>query len=361
MPALVQALVCSFFLGACGAAQTAAPSAVAPFLTSTLPPSLTPQPTQTPLPPTPVPTLPPIEGSTTTQLNVRADPSTGAASVGMLDPFSRVQVIAKDAGENWYQILYSAAPDGKGWVRSQYVQVPDPAEIPPLSGAPGAQSGPSGIVTQQVNVRSGPGTSFDALGTLNPQDSVTLTGKNADGTWLQIAFTSGPGGRGWIAAGYIQSNETTALPILGEQGQVVGTGTPEAVAPLPTPTVLAAFQDSDSAANPSTDLTFSPSGAGSLQFTSDVSAPEGDPEDWIQFTPYLSDVSIQLGCQGSAEATAELWQHGAALADLPALACGEVKIYSLMPRQAYQARVLASSAPQGLESTRYTLIISTLR
>ena len=146
--------------------------------------------------------------------------------MGLLEAFSKVQVIAKDAGGNWYQVLHPAAPDGKGWVRAQYIQVPDPAQIPPLSGAPGAGTGFSGTVNQQVNVRSGPGTSFNSLGTLNPQDSVTLTGRNPDGTWLQIVFRAGPEGLGWIAAGFIQTTQTEALPIIGVQGQVVGTGTP---------------------------------------------------------------------------------------------------------------------------------------
>ncbi len=263
-------------------------------------PAPTAPPTQTPAPPTPVPTLPPVEGTTTTQVNVRSEPSTGSATLGMLDAFSKVQVIAKDAGGNWYQLLYPAAPDGKGWVRAEYIQVPDPAQIPPLSGAPGAGSGYSGTVTQQVNVRSGPGTSFDSLGTLNAQDSVTLTGKNPDGTWLQIAFSAGPQGSGWIAAGFIQSSQAEALPIIGGQGEVVGTGTPAAALPSPTPTVLAAPQDNDSAANPSVNVSFSPSGAGSLQFSSEVSAPEGDAEDWVKFTPYLATVSLRLTCLGSS-------------------------------------------------------------
>ncbi len=358
-PLPLLALGFSILLGACGTVQTAAPEATPAFATATLPPSEAseasplPAPTETPLPPTALPTPPPIEGSTTTQINVRSDPSTGSAALGMLAPFSRVQVLAKDAGGNWYQILYEAGPEGKGWVRAQYVQVPSPSDVPPLSGAPGAQGGPSGTVTQQVNVRSGPGTTFNALGTLNPQDTVTLTGKNPDGTWLQIAFSAGPGGLGWIAAGYIQSSETAGLPIIGEQGQVVGTGTPQAVPPTPTPTVLAAPDDGDSASAPGADILFSPAGAGSLQYTSEVSAPAGDAEDWVRFTAPLPQVWIELDCLGSANARLEL-----ADGDLPALACGEKRLYTLAAGEPHLLRVRPAQAAQSLENTRFTLIIS---
>lgn len=360
-PLPLLALTLSALAAACGAPQAAPATPTPLFVTASLPPgeaSSTPPPTQTPLPATALPTAAPIEGSTTSQLNVRSEPSTASASLGMLDAFSRVQVVAKDAGGNWYQVLYAAGPQGMGWVRAQYVQVPSPEDVPPLAGA---QSGPSGTVTQQVNVRSGPGTSFNALGTLNPQDSVTLTGKNPEGTWLQIAFSAGEGGLAWIAAGYVQSGATAGLPIIGEQGQVLGTGTPEALAPSPTPTVLPAFEDGDSAAAPAADVRFSPSGSGSLQYTSEVSSPTGDREDWIRFTPYLPEVTIELTCLGSADAIAAIFSDGAPLPDLPDLACGVKQLYHLTPGTAYELRVRLPDAAQSLESTRFTLFISTLR
>jgi len=353
-------LLAALALAGCVSVQTAAPP-TAPFLTATLPPSPLPPPTETPPPPTSVPTLPPIDGSTTTQLNVRTEPSTGGATVGMLAPFTAVQVIARDAGGNWYQIVHPAAPEGKGWVRAEYVQVPDPSLVPPLSGAPGAQEGPSGTVSQQINVRSGPGTTFDSLGTLNPQDSVTLTARNPEGSWLQIAFSAGPEGRGWVAAGFIEGADASTLPIIGEQGAVVGTGTAEAPAPTSTPTVLAAYDDGDSASGPAVNVVFSPSGAGGLQYISEVSAPQGDAADWVQFTPYMPAVTIELTCLGSNGASAELLEAGAPVPGTPRLACGGKQLLELTPGTAYLVRVDAPASAQALESTRFTLILTTLR
>jgi hypothetical protein len=247
-------------------------------------------------------------------------------------------------------------------VRAQYVQVPAPEEIPVL-GAPGSgiQSGPLGTITQQVNVRSGPGTGSESLGTLNPQDVVTLTGRNADGTWLQINFSSAPGGLGWIAASFVQSTEASGLPILGGQGQVLGTGTPTGIPPTPTPTLVPAHVDEDSGASPSVSMVFSPSGAGALQFTGDVSSPDGDTEDWVQFTPYLAAVSFKLDCLGSPDLSADLLLDGAPLPGWQSLACGLQKTFELIPAQNYLLRLHLPSGSSNLKYTRFTLVIATVR
>jgi uncharacterized protein YraI len=302
-----------------------------------------------------------VEGTTTTQLNVRAEPSTASQTLGMLDPFATVQILAKDAGGNWYQILYPAGSEGKGWLTARYVQVPQGQEVPPLAGAPGAESGPSGVVTQQVNVRSGPGTSFEALGTLNPQDTVTLTGKNPDGTWLQVAFSGATGGLGWIAAGYIQSTETGGLPIINERGQTLGTGTPDAVPATPTPTLLPATADGDSASSPAARMAFSPSGAGSLQFSSDISIPEGDAEDWVAFIPYSAPVSIQLDCLGSQDIAAELLRDVDPVPAVHPITCGEQRTLTLAAGASYLLHLHFPLPTSGLQYTRFTLFITSLR
>ncbi len=51
-----------------------------------------------------------------------------------------------------------------------------------------------------VNVRSGLGTEYDAIGALNTGQTAGIDGKNSDGTWWYIVFPSGPGGHGWVAA-----------------------------------------------------------------------------------------------------------------------------------------------------------------
>ncbi|HLA07168.1 MAG TPA: SH3 domain-containing protein, partial [Anaerolineales bacterium] len=101
-------------------------------ITSTLPPTLTPAPSETPLTPgfdkaqpeSPTPMAPratPVEGTTSTQVNVRAEPSTASDVLGTILPNTKVRIVGKDPGDNWWLILYEQGVDGKGWVTAQYI------------------------------------------------------------------------------------------------------------------------------------------------------------------------------------------------------------------------------------------------
>ena len=336
------------------------------IITSTLPPTTPPPLTQTAQPPTAVSTPTPIDGTTSTKVNVRGEPSTAGATLGMIDPSAKVQIIGKDPSGNWYQIIFAQASDGKGWVTAQYVEVKNKDAVPVIGAAPaptsanesGSLSGPSGVIIQQVNVRSGPGMDFNALGTLNPKDVVTLIGKDANGIWLQIAFANGPDGKGWVTAAYVQAGGAESLPIISGGGDVIGIGTPTAIPPTITPTLVAALQDNDSQQVPAVNITFSPTGTRSMIYSSDVSAPNGDAEDWIRFTPFTANVSASLVCSGNGTLNVELWQNNAPLQDWGGLSCGENKVLNVNAGQSYLMRLIARSTSGGLEYTHYTLDLS---
>lgn len=330
------------------------------IITSTLSSSPPPPLTETAQPATAAPTPAPIEGTTSTQLNVRGEPSTASAPLGMIAAFAKVQIIGKEPGGIWYQIVYAQGPDGKGWVTAQYVDVKDKDAIPVIGGAHASGSGLSGVIIQQVNVRSGPGTDSDALGTLNPKDVVTLTGKDANGIWLQIQYTNGPDGKGWIAAAYVQTSSADSLPIVGQSGEVVGTGTPTIIPSTITPTLIAAPQDNDSAQSPAVNVTFSPSGMRSLIYSSDVSSPDGDPEDWIQFTPYGTNIIASLTCFGNGRLNVELLQNGATVQNWSGLTCGEEhKPLDVTAGQTYLIHLLEVASVSGLMYTHFTITIET--
>lgn len=356
---LIPALILTLVATACGRAPTPAPTIALPVLVlPTLPSTPSALPARTPLPPTPAPTLPPIDGLTTTQLNVRLDPSTGSTALGILPASSAVQVVSRDATGTWYQILYSKAAEGTGWVSSAYVQVPDRDAVPVISGA---GIGPSGVLAQQVNVRSGPGTSFNPLGTLNAGDVLTLIARNPEGTWLQVSFPSGPNGRGWVAAAFVQTGDASSLPILGGQGEILGTGTPTALPASPTPTILPAIDDGDSASSPGANLLLSPSTAGAAQFSSDLSSPSGDSEDWIRFVSVLPRLAIRLDCAGNALLSVEIsTEAGAPIEGWPGLACGGESGLEVVPGQAYLLHFTLPSGVGSLVSTRFTVFIAAL-
>ena len=283
-------------------------------MTSTLPPPLMPAASETPLPPPLQPSVAVVDGITSTQVNVRAEPSTASDVLGIIPTDMRVEITGKDPGGNWWQIVYPhpEAVDGKGWVTAQYITMPTVADVPVIGDAQAnPESGNVAIVQQQINVRSGPGTDFNSLGTLNPQDVVSLTGKDPNGAWLQIDFPTGPEGKGWINAAFVQAQGAEKLPIIAESGAVVGTGTPTGIPPTLTPTVIPAWEDGDSSGRPIASVTFEPNGTQTLIYNADLSVPLGDSEDWIAFKPYSPSVFVSLECKGNGALEIQLLENNA--------------------------------------------------
>jgi uncharacterized protein YraI len=283
---------------------------------------------------------------------VRAEPNTVSAALGMAAPFAKVQITGKDPSGSWYQILFAGAPQGKGWIAAQYVQVQAEAQIPVIGAAAGSGSAVSGLVIQQLNVRSGPGTDYNSLGILNPNDVVTLIGKNDGGAWLQIAFSGAPEGKGWVTASFVRANGVENLPIVTEAGRVIGSSTPTNIPATPTPTLIPARDDGDSAQLPAVNVTFSAHGARALIYSSDVSSPKGDAEDWVRFTPYRNEVLIQLDCTGIGTIYAQVFENERVIKDN--ITCGSASLFDLKPGEAYLVR-LSAVQQEKLQSWRYIL------
>ena len=334
--------------------------------TASLPPSAstTQAPTATPVPPALSATPMPIEGTLTIKVNVRSGPGTAFSSLGLLDADEKVQVLFSDPTGKWYQVLYPAAPDGFGWVAAQFVRVPVWTQVP--RQATPTPAGPSGRVLQRLNVRSGPGLTFDSLGLLEPDGMVSLTGKNSTASWLQIVYPAGSGGRGWVTAQYIQA-DASSLPVLDDYGTPVASDLsgPTALPVTPTSTVGPAYADNDSPANPAVSVTFSASGTQQFTYSSQVSAPQGDPGDWLAFTPYAINgpdarLVFSLACSGNGTLTVELWQGGSMLPGLGALSCGALAELIMLPAgQAYELHLVPAPA-EGLRLVDYILTVQNL-
>ncbi len=352
------------FLAFCAACsfevhQVGAETPTAFIITATLPPSPTLQPTDTPLPPPPSPTVAPVEGITSTQINVRSAPSTVSNVLGILPANSKVQIVGKDPGENWWQIIYGQGNDGKGWVTAKYIKTASKPEVPVIGGsASNPENGNAGVILQKLNIRSGPGVSFNSIGTLNAQDVVNLTGKDAKGAWLQIQFAAGPDAKGWVNAAFVQAQDVANLPIIADSGQVVGTGTPVNTPLPPSPTVAPAPDDHDSAQAPAVNVTFSANGTHAFQFSGDVSAPTGDTEDWIAFKPFRTPVLASLDCHGANSLKVEILENGQPTS--LTLTCGDVlRSWSVQAQQVYLIHLSANPSVEGLQYIQYTITIQT--
>ncbi|MGE5465147.1 MAG: SH3 domain-containing protein [Syntrophothermus sp.] len=314
--------------------------------------------TETALPSPAQPTLAPVEGTTSTQVNVRAEPSTTGGILGIIPANTRVQITGKDPAGNWWQILYPQGQEGKGWVTSQYVSAANGTVVPVIGGGPDAGTGSTAVIQQQINVRSGPGTSFNSLGTLNARDVVRLTGKDPNSTWLQIEFQSGPDGKGWVNAAFVQATGVESLPIITEGGTAVGTGTPTGIPPTPTITVIPAWEDNDSQDHPIASVILEPQGTQTLIYRGDVSSPQGDPQDWIRFTSYKDVVFASLHCSQTSHLMAGVFENGRPTSIV--LACGDsLKPIPVKTNTVYTIHVQAAQFSGGVQYTPYTIRIQT--
>lgn len=326
------------------------------FITATLPATAIPLPTLTPLPPTPAPTIAPIEGTTTTQVNVRAETSTASANLGTIAQFTKVQIIGRDKSKSWYQVIFTGAPNGSGWVRAEYVQVNATAEIPVIESVSGGGAGVSGLVIQKINVRSGPGTSFDALGELNPNDVVFISGKDESGKWLQIEFAGAADGKGWAALEFLKVEDTDSLPVIGSTPPTAQAAASAAPAQVTDP--VTAMLDGDSMDAPLATFNFSSAGARTARISSDISSPNGDISDWVEFTSYNGRIAIQIICS-EASLQVELWKDRGAVDTFP-LACSEKHLLNLVADQTYLLQISEANAA-GVFYTNYILVMENIR
>ena len=304
------------------------------------------------------PTHVPVEGTTTTQVNVRADPSTASESLGMINIFSKIQIIGKDASGSWYQIVDAESAKGTGWVRAEYVQVVDSAaEIVVIGSVTGNGSEVSGLVTQKINVRSGPAATFDSVGVLNPNDVVFITGKDPSGAWIQVKFVGAANGTGWAASEFLQVSNPEAVPVIGTTDQATEVPT---IAPLaiPSTSALSAIEDGDSMQAPLATTTLSSKNARALQVEGDISAPNGDTKDWVQFSTSGKMVVIRVTCSTSA-LQMELW-NGEILVNKLVLPCGKDQILPVTSNNAYFLSLTEPDA-SATQYTKYTLKLEMAR
>lgn len=139
-------------------------------------------------------------------INVRSGPGTNYAVTGQIGTNTKLPVLALSG--DWVKIQM---PGGStGWVAEWLVQTQKstdqqaPASSQNVSGSntqPDSRNGAvkvkqATITAAAINVRSGPGTSYDTIAKVNKGAKYNITEVN--GQWLKISL---PGGKtGWIAA-----------------------------------------------------------------------------------------------------------------------------------------------------------------
>ncbi|MBO8138122.1 MAG: SH3 domain-containing protein [Desulfotomaculum sp.] len=167
-----------------------------------------------------------------TDVNLRGGPGTSYPVIGMVDKGDKLAVLSQK--NNWYQVRTS---NGKtAWIAGWLVEVQGgevPASAPsnkPLEGRKEVV-----ITATDVNVRSGPGISYQVLGMVNEGERYQwLAGS---GQWYKVKLPNGE--EGWIAGWLAKVEEVKEqdLPSRGDSsrdnpGDLISWLPPEAQGPM---------------------------------------------------------------------------------------------------------------------------------
>jgi uncharacterized protein YraI len=107
-----------------------------------------------------------------------------------------------------------------------------PAAEPTAVTRAAATSSTAVVTGATVNLRGGAGTGFPVVGTAKAGDVLTVTGSNADGSWLQVA------GGAWIAAFLVSTD--AAPPVVNAVARSGGTAAVVTVVPAAQPAATSA-------------------------------------------------------------------------------------------------------------------------
>ncbi len=195
---------------------------------------------------------------TANSLNVRSGASTSYTKLTNLKKNTQIQVYGSkknSSGEVWYQM--SVTVKGKkisGYMLSTYIKLSKPlssivTSTPSATPAPGGtQSVKLGYVNaNQLNIRSGAGTSYKKYATLGRNTNVTVLGEKKDSSgdlWYQVKVKyNGSDLNGYMLAKYIvitgNASTATNTPTPTPTRAATNTPTPTPTAtntPTPTPT-----------------------------------------------------------------------------------------------------------------------------
>ena len=89
---------------------------------------------------------------------------------------------------------------------------------------------PLATATMNSNLRAGPGTDYEIVGSLMQGEFVTVAGQNQGGTWWYVDYSDGPGGHAWIAASVTTASCLPASVLVIAAPPLPVTDTPEVVA-----------------------------------------------------------------------------------------------------------------------------------
>jgi uncharacterized protein YraI len=132
------------------------------------------------------------------RLNVRNGPSPFNTVLTKVSFGETFQVVGINPTRTWVQINVNGTI---GWVSARLVVLNNAANVPVTGQTPPVASTGNMVLADRfsVNIRTGPSTTFNVIGTLRLGQQAQLVGRNAGSTWWQVNYN---GVVGWVSAAF---------------------------------------------------------------------------------------------------------------------------------------------------------------
>lgn len=143
-------------------------------------------------------------------MNVRNGPGTNYAVIGPATYGQEYDITGQSEDGEWWRIEYIGQT---GWIFAPFVEAAGAENVATVGSVEfPAQGGAVVTVNGEMNVRQGPGTTYEIVGAATLGQEFPVTGKNADGDWWQIDFN---GQAGWLFAPFVTAANTENVPVAG--------------------------------------------------------------------------------------------------------------------------------------------------
>ena len=159
-------------------------------------------------------------------INVRSGPGAQYSTYGVVSIGSTAEVIGISEDEEWWVVKVSVefAPDGRGWVNGDFVEVTNAGNVPiiptpPLGDVefpPPGPDAPTAVALAAINVRGGPSTDYPSFGIAPTGSQATVIGVSEDGTWWVVSVSTqlAPDGQGWVSADFVEVTNADDVPVI---------------------------------------------------------------------------------------------------------------------------------------------------
>lgn len=232
------------------------------------------------------PTAAPGEPTVTAlvDLNIRTGPGTHYQAIGALRANSSARILGRSSGGHWWKIECPSGYGSECWLSAgaQYSQAADAANVPvaaaPPAPAQATQVADAGTAATATATATATGA---AAGGNTPTATATLAAGQLTATATATTGANQPTATATATTGANQPTATATATTAANQPTATATAT--ATATEETAGQQIAPFDNDSLQNPAVSVFLRPTGTRNFTYSNDISYPDGDQDDWVEF------------------------------------------------------------------------------